>query len=102
MPWFAIRAVYRHAQEPDGIYTYEERLLLFRADGVGEAFALAEDESRRYLELNPGFQRIGEWIAFGVNADDGELNGSELWSSLARSELAASHVRRLLRNDLAT
>jgi hypothetical protein len=24
MPWFAIRAVYRHAEEPDGTNTYED------------------------------------------------------------------------------
>lgn len=88
MPWFSIRAVYMHERRSDGTGMFEERMLLFRASDAKHACALAENESRHYLQLNPTFQRVGEWIAFAVRLDGEELNGSEIWSGLSSSDMA--------------
>jgi hypothetical protein len=88
MAGYSIRAIYSHGPERDGVRYYEERTLLFDAADIQVAFALAEEESRRYLEMNPGFQRVGEWVAFAVATNDTSLSGLEIWSSVCRSELA--------------
>ena len=87
MPWFSIRAVYMHERQSDGTGIFEERILLFRASDTERACALAENESRRYLQLNPTFQRVGEWIVFAIRLDGEELNGSEIWSGLSSSDM---------------
>jgi hypothetical protein len=87
MAWYSIRAIYEHGPESDGVRLYEERTLLFRADDIEAAFALAESESRRYLKFNPTFERVGEWVAFAVAANDDGLEGREIWSGLSRSPL---------------
>ena len=87
MPWFSIRAVYMHERQSDGTGIFEERILLFRASDAERACALAENESRRYLQLNRTFQRVGEWIAFAIRPDGEELNGSEIWSGLSSSDM---------------
>jgi len=68
------------------MHLYEERILLFSAEAVDAAFVLAEAESKRYLQLNPTFQRIGDWIAFEVH-EAVDLNGTEVWSELSSSDL---------------
>ena len=88
MPWFSIRAVYMHERDRDGTGIFEERLLLFRAPDDKRAFELAENESKHYLALNPTFQRVGEWIAFAIREGTEELDGSEIWSGLSRSDMA--------------
>jgi hypothetical protein len=88
MPWFSVRAVYMHERQRDGAGIFEERILLFRASDAEQACALAENESQRYLRLNPTFQRVGEWIAFAIHLDGEELNGSEIWSGLSSSGMA--------------
>jgi len=85
MSWWSMRAVYAHGRE-NSMHFYEERILLFHAEDVHAAFALAEAESKRYLQLNPTFQRVGDWIAFAVH-DAVDLNGTEVWSGLCRSDL---------------
>lgn len=47
MSWWTMRAVYAHGRE-NGMHFYEERILLFRAEEVDAALALAEAESKRY------------------------------------------------------
>jgi hypothetical protein len=86
MGWWSIRAVYLHDQE-DGEQLYYERVMLFRADTDEAAFELAQEESKRHLELNPGFRRIGEWVGFTVNKAD-DLSGVEIWGEMSRSDLA--------------
>jgi len=85
MSWWSIRTVYFHGEE-SGERFYEDRILLFRADTAETALAQAEQESERYLQINPTFQRIGDWSAFAVRGDN-DLNGAEVWSDLSRSEL---------------
>ena len=92
MPWFAIRAVYRHDTDPVGVSIFEERVLMFRADDAEHALSLAEAESKRYLELNPTFGRIGEWGVFVIPGE--ELNGAEVWSVLSRSDLSPDEFFR--------
>jgi len=87
MAWYSIRAIYEHGPESDDLRLYEERTLLFRAHDIDAAFALAESESRQYLKLNPTFERVGEWVAFAVAANDEGLDGMEVWSGLSRSSL---------------
>ena len=86
MAWWSIRSVYLHGQE-DGEQLYYERVMLFRADTDEAAFELAQKDSNRYLELNPGFRRIGEWIVFTVSGSD-DLRGAEIWGEMSRSDLA--------------
>jgi hypothetical protein len=88
MTWYSIRAVYAHGSDSDGSVIFEERIVLFRADDVERAFALAETESGQYLQLNPTFQRIGEWVAFEIAGGLSDLNKAEIWSGLSRSELS--------------
>ena len=73
MPWFSIRAVYMHERQSDGPGICEQRIVLFRASDAEHACALAENESRDYLQLNPTFQRVGEWIEFAIGLDGEEL-----------------------------
>ena len=87
MAWYSIRAIYDHGPEPDAVRLYEERTLLFRADDIEAALTLAERESQQYLKFNPTFERVGEWAAFGVAANDDRLAGTEVWSALSRSSL---------------
>ena len=84
MSWWSIRAVYLHGHE-DSQRLYEERIILFQADTVESAFELAERDSKQYLQLNPQFQRVGEWIAFAVQGAE-DLSGVEIWSGLSRSD----------------
>jgi hypothetical protein len=62
--------------------------MLFRAEDVEGAFALAESENVEYLRLNPTFQRIGESVAFEIAGGLSDLNEAEIWSGLSRSELS--------------
>ena len=94
MPWFSIRAVYVHERTPDEAAFFEERILLFSARDAEHAFDLADGESQRYLQLNPGFQRIGELVAFALHVDGSDLNGSEIWSAVARSDVAPDQYYR--------
>jgi hypothetical protein len=87
MKWYSIRAVYSHGNS-DGPPIFEERIVLFRAEDVERAFTLAETESGQYLQVNPTYQRIGEWVAFEVAGGLSDLNKSEIWSGLSRSELS--------------
>ena len=84
---FAVRTVYFHGQEPGEPRIYGERVLLFRADTVEEAWQLAEDEAKEYLTLNPSFRRIGRFEAFRLQEDPKDRNGVEVWSGLLASAL---------------
>ncbi len=78
MRWYSVRAVYLHGVDPDGVSVFEERVMLFRAADLDGAVALAEDESRDYLAINPGFQRVGDWAAFSLHPQVDGRSGRRL------------------------
>jgi hypothetical protein len=81
--WYALRAVYEHSREEDGTGVFCERVLLFNADNVEAALDQAERESARYLRLNPGFRRIGEWAAFAIHKNQcPPESGAEVWAMI--------------------
>jgi hypothetical protein len=90
MPWYSIRSVYLHGQDDDGTNTFEERIVLYHGEDEESVFERAKVDSKRYLEINPTFRRIGEWDMFRINSDDDNLNAVEVWSCLSSSEWPSS------------
>ena len=85
MSWFAVRGIYLHAADAAG-YVYEERIQLYEAATPEVALGLAQAESAAYLQINPGFSRVGDWVCFAVREQD--PHGAEVWSGLLASPLA--------------
>jgi hypothetical protein len=89
MQWYAVQIVYRQGTGELGRATYEERVLLYKADDVSVAAERAQKDSASYLDQNPGFSLVGEPSIFALNEDVLSLDGAEVWSCLHRGPIRA-------------
>jgi hypothetical protein len=90
---FSVRAIYLHGVESDGVSVYEERIVMFDAPDADAAGKEAENESREYLSVNPGFKRVSPFVIFRIGASLND-RGTEIWSGLSRSRLEPSGYYR--------
>jgi hypothetical protein len=86
MPWFAVRMIYEHSRRANG-GVFEERIVLFQAEDAEAAHALALEESRQYLKINPQFKRSNHAEVYALGKTNASLHGEEIWSSLLISPL---------------
>ncbi len=83
MGWYATRSIYHFGVKENGVNTFEERIVSFKADDFDEANYKAAKESKEYANLN-GFDVHDEQLTY---EQDGEplVDGYEIWSELYES-----------------
>ncbi|MCL4852581.1 MAG: DUF4288 domain-containing protein [Bryobacteraceae bacterium] len=84
-PWYGVRLVYRLTGRPTP--AYEERILIVRADGFGEAIAKAERYSKDYEDATTIYTDYA--MAFHIVDEDGSSlgEGVEVFSLIRDSDL---------------
>ncbi len=80
--WYGVRTVYRH----EALEVYEERVTIWRADSVGAAIALAEDEAAEYSSILD-ITCLDLVQAYRLADDVG--SGAEVFSLMRESDLDA-------------
>ena len=81
--WFGIRAIYLFGRKKDGTNIFEERVVVFSASTVEEAFGRAEIEADAYAStLN--MQRHPYLEAYEQDGD-ALIDGYEVWSQCYQS-----------------
>jgi hypothetical protein len=82
--WYSAQCIFRHADKVHGPkQMYEERIVVLRAESMEAAIARAEKEAEEYCRDLDGCRYIN---VFAID-DDGIGDGSEIFSSMQRSEL---------------
>ena len=93
MPWFAVRMIYEHSRRAKrGVF--EERIVLFQAEDIDTAHALALEDSRQYLEINPKFKRSNHVEIYALGKANTSLHGAEIWSNLLVSPQSLDELVR--------
>ena len=92
MSWYAVRTVYEHDRDADGVATFGETIVLFEAQDHDELFRKAEDHWSRCVALNPQFKRIGKFSAFALHPDGSPAPGTEVWCELFEGRVAAEDL----------
>jgi len=85
MRWYGVRSFYRFEASADRPDVYEERVVLFEADGADAAVAKAEAESAQYVALLEHGEVLPCWQAFSLSDEPGE--GAEVFSLMRNSAL---------------
>ena len=80
--WYAVRCLFE--AEPGSPATYEERVMLWRAEGSDNAIALAEAEAREYSSAL-GARYLG--LAQSYELGDEPSHGAEVFSLMRDSSL---------------
>ena len=75
--WFAVRSIFRHTNS-DLRATFEERISLYMAATVEDAFTLAARDSQNYVSMNEGFLQIKHVDVFQLGHGDSSLHGREV------------------------
>jgi len=86
-PWYAIRSTFRIGVKDDS-NIYEERIVVFRAESIEEAFSKAKKEAEQY-EYESGFEWIGQLDSYHIFDPEEISEGREVWSEYQESELNA-------------
>lgn len=88
-PWYAAQCIFRHTDAGRGPkQTYEERIILLRANSADEAIARAEKEAKGYCADLNDCEYLGYVSVFHL-FDDAPGDGTEIFSSMQRSDLTA-------------
>lgn len=84
-PWYGVRLVYRLTGSPR--QSYEERVIIVRAESFNEAIAKAEEYSRKYESDTT--QYLGYAMAFHIFDENGPSlgEGVEVFSLIRESDL---------------
>lgn len=92
-PWYSAKMIFGTYDRVSGRrMTYEERIVLFRANSFEHAIELAEEEAQRYCEgLNDGKwqTRFEGFIDVFHLFDSNVGHGTEIYSNMRESELDA-------------
>jgi len=85
--WYSAQCIFLHGDRADGPkQMYEERIVLLRAENLDAAIDRAEKEAEEYCSDLSSCTYIGHINVFAI--DDDEIgDGSEIFSSMQRSEL---------------
>lgn len=83
MCWFAVRSLYQCCLKSDGTNIFEERVVVFEAGSVEEAFEKAELESVKYAVAR-GFKAHPFRESYEQDGDS-LIDGYEVWSVLFES-----------------
>ncbi len=94
MPWFSVRTIFRHEHLSSDSAVFEERVVLYCANGLAEVHARATADADLYLELNKKFVRVNAMSVFSLGRDEGDLDGVEVWSHLVRGPSDPSEFYR--------
>ena len=81
--WFGIRTFCHFGKKRDGTNIFEERVVVFSATTVDEAFAKAEREGDQYA-ADREFERH-PWLESYWQDGDPLIDGYEVWSTLYQS-----------------
>lgn len=85
--WFAVRSVYQSPSPADDSverYSYEERLVLFRAESAADAIRQAEAEAAVYTKTGPSHS-LGYFETYDIEDEIGP--GAEVFSLIRDSSL---------------
>jgi hypothetical protein len=80
--WFTVRCIFQVKSDP--VFSYEERLTLWRAETIDDAIRLAEAEASDY-ETENGTEYLGMAQAFQLF--DHPEHGAEVFSLIRESDL---------------
>lgn len=86
-PWYSARCIFRHRLAVDRPSTYEERIILIRAESFEHATQRAEEYAHAYANSIEGVEYL-KFVDVYHLFDDSVGDGSELFSSLRDSDLA--------------
>ena len=86
-PWYGVRLIYRHSFASG--QTYEERILIIRAETAAQAIAEAESISAREYE-DENTERLDYAMTFNIFDSNGPClgPGTEVFSLMRVSELS--------------
>ncbi|WP_435021000.1 DUF4288 domain-containing protein [Tundrisphaera sp. TA3] len=84
-PWYAARCIFC-LEQPDQLTTYEERVILVRADSWEQAIRMAEEEAEEYVAMSEGWSYSGFLQIFHL-FDRAIGHKSEVFSLMRTSEL---------------
>jgi len=84
-PWYAIRSTFCVGVKDDS-NVYEERIVVFRAESIEEAFSKAKIEAKQY-ESESGFEWIGQLDSYHIFDPEEISEGREVWSEYQESRL---------------
>src|SRR5262245_19197966 len=93
MQWYAVQSVMKHRTEGEAA-VYEERIVLFLAEGPAEAANSARLDTAKYLAGNVGFEEVTEPLVFSLFDWVKELHGAVVWSCLYRGPTQSEAFRR--------
>ena len=86
--WYSAQCIFLHADKvQDPQQMYEERIVVLRAESMEAAIDRAEKEAEKYCSDVNGCRYIGYVNVFALY-DDEIGDGSEIFSSMQRSDLA--------------
>jgi hypothetical protein len=86
-PWYAAKCLFRHHEKESGPkQMYEERAILLKATSLDEAVGRAESEAKLYCMDLQDCEFTGYVDVFHLY-DENLVDGSELFSSMRRSDL---------------
>jgi hypothetical protein len=79
--WYGVRCIFRHTD----LDSYEERITIWKGDGLKHATELAEIEAREYASTLDGVQYAG--LAQAYEMTDPPGHGGEVFSLMRDSDL---------------
>jgi len=81
--WYSVRSIYRRDTTEDGKprRSFEERVVLFRAESFEAALAKGEAEAKCYAADLSGGKMLDRVVAYHIH-DDELREGDEIWSCI--------------------
>ena len=81
--WYSVRSIYRRDTTEDGKArrSFEERVVLFRAESFESALAKGEAEAKRYAADLSGGRMLDRVVAYHIHEDE-LREGDEIWSCI--------------------
>jgi hypothetical protein len=98
-PWYAARCLFEHPEQAPrkGTRCYEERVVVLRARGFGEAIRRGESEAKRYargcLAEYLGFIEVFHLFEEALG------DGAEVWSIMRSKRMSRARFERAYYDD---
>ena len=97
--WYAVRTIYTVMKKRSNNFVYEERICVFKANSIDEAFIKAKYEGEEYASSN-NFIRHKFMVSYMLDLDP-LIDNHEVWSEYFETELEISEFidNRYIRYD---